>query len=134
MKTMSKLWIGLGALALLSPIGLYLPQKFKAGDAWGEWDGKTIKGLVGYIPKGFEKLGSLWNAAFPDYAFKGWENKGLGHQSLAYIVSAIVGMAAIACIAFLIGKMLSKKEISRNRGAASAGTQERLQRSASGTK
>jgi cobalt/nickel transport protein len=110
MKTMTKLWIGLGVLAVLSPLGLYLPQKFKAGDAWGEWDGETIKGLVGYIPKGFEKLASLWNAIFPDYTFKGWEGKGLGHSSFAYIFSAIVGMAIIAGAVYLIGKLLAKKK------------------------
>ena len=31
MKTTTKLWIGLGVLAVISPIGLYLPEKFKAG-------------------------------------------------------------------------------------------------------
>jgi cobalt/nickel transport protein len=110
MKTMTKLWIGLGALAALSPLGLYLPQKFKSTDAWGEWNSQTIKGLVGYVPHGLEKLSSLWNAIFPDYAFKGWAAKGPGHLSFAYIVSAIVGMAVIAGTVFLIGKLLAKKK------------------------
>jgi cobalt/nickel transport protein len=110
MKTTTKLWIGLGALAVLSPIGLYLPDKLKAGSAWGEWGADEIKDLIGYIPTGLEKLSSLWNAPLPDYAFKGWENLGLKHLSLAYIVSAIVGIGLCVGLAFVLGKLLSKKE------------------------
>jgi hypothetical protein len=65
MKVTTKLWIGLGALALLSPIGVILPAKLKAGPAWGEWGAGELKGLVGYVPKGLEKLSSLWNALMP---------------------------------------------------------------------
>jgi len=31
---------------------------------------------VGYVPQGLEKLGEIWKAPMPDYAFKGWEEKG----------------------------------------------------------
>jgi len=110
MKTTTKLWIGIGVLILLSPLGLILPAYFKAGDAWGEWGTDAFKELVGYIPKGLEKLSSLWSAPIPDYAFKGWEEKGLAGLSLAYIASAIIGILAVACIIFLIGKFLTKKD------------------------
>ena len=109
MKIMTKLWIGLGVLILLSPLGLLLPEHFKAGAAWGEWGIDEIKKLVGYLPKGLEKLAPLWNAPLPDYAFKGWEGKGLSHLSLSYIVSAVVGIAATVGAAFLIGKLLARK-------------------------
>jgi hypothetical protein len=110
MKTVTKLWIGLGILIVLSPLGLFLPEHFKAGDAWGEWGTESIKELVGYIPKGLEKLSSLWSAPIPDYAFKGWEEKGLGSLSVAYISSAIIGILLIVCITGIIGKVLSRKE------------------------
>ncbi|MCM8762823.1 MAG: PDGLE domain-containing protein [Candidatus Omnitrophica bacterium] len=110
MKVTTKLWIGIGILILLSPLGLILPERFKAGDAWGEWGLDGIKELVGYIPQGLEKLAELWSAPLPDYAFKGWEEKGLGSLSFAYIISAIVGIAVVVLAAFLIGKLLSKKE------------------------
>jgi cobalt/nickel transport protein len=109
MKTINKLWLGLGILAVISPVGLYLPDKFKAGSAWGEWGAEEMKDLVGYVPKGLEKLSSLWNAVMPDYAFKGWEDKGLGQLSLAYIVSAIAGIGIILGVMFAIGKLLSRK-------------------------
>ena len=109
MKTTNKLWIGIGILILLSPLGLFLPEHFQAGDAWGEWGTDTIKELAGYIPQGLEKLSSIWNAPMPDYAFKGWEEKGLFSLSFAYIISALIGIIAVALIVLLIGKMLSKK-------------------------
>jgi cobalt/nickel transport protein len=110
MNTTAKLWIGVGVLILLSPLGLILPEHFKAGDAWGEWGVHTIKELVGYIPQGLEKLSSFWSAPIPDYAFKGWENKGLGSLSISYIASALIGILITACIILFVGKLLSKKE------------------------
>jgi len=109
MKLTTKLWIGTGALAVISPIGLILPEKLKAGSAWGEWGVEEFKGLVGYVPAGLEKLSLLWNAVMPDYAFKGWEGKGMGHLSFAYIVAAIIGIALCAGVTYLIGKFLAKK-------------------------
>lgn len=109
MKTATKLWIGLGILIILSPLGIFLPEYFKAGAAWGEWGIDEIQKLVGYIPKGLEKLSGLWNAPVPDYAFKGWEEKGLGHMSFAYIISAIVGIGIVVLVIMCIGKLLAKK-------------------------
>jgi len=110
MKIMTKLWIAMGILILLSPLGLILPEYFKAGDAWGEWGTGSIKELVGYIPQGLEKFSSLWNAPIPDYAFRGQEVKGLPYLSLAYIVSAIIGVAVTAMIVLIFGKILSRKD------------------------
>ena len=111
MKLSTKLWIGLGGLAVLSPLGLILPEKFKAGDAWGEWDAEKIKELVGYVPKGLGKLSSLWNAPLRDYTFKSWQNLGIKHVSLAYVVSAIIGIALCFGIVFLLGKFIVKKDL-----------------------
>jgi hypothetical protein len=46
-KTINKLWIALGAMVVLSPLGLFLPDHFKAGAAWGEWGGDEMEKLVG---------------------------------------------------------------------------------------
>jgi uncharacterized membrane protein len=106
MKITTKLWIGLAVLALLSPLGLILPEHFKAGSAWGEWGSDEMQKLVGYIPQGLEKLSSLWSAPMPDYAFKGWEEKGLLQLSFAYVISAIVGILVIVLVIMAIGKLL----------------------------
>jgi hypothetical protein len=109
MKIMTKFWIGLIILILLSPVGLFFPEYFKAGAAWGEWGVEEIKDLVGYIPQGLEKLSRLWNAPIPDYALKGWEEKSLTHLSFAYILSAIIGIIVTVLVVFLIGTALVRK-------------------------
>ena len=109
MKLTTKLWIGLGVFMLLSPLGLILPAHFKAGSAWGEWSSDEIGKMVGYVPQGLTRVGELWKAPMPDYAFKGWEEKGLTHLSFAYIISALVGVTLIALVTWLLGKCLIKK-------------------------
>jgi len=109
MKTQKKLLIGLGILAVLSPLGLLLPEKLHAGAAWGEWGAEEVKNLVGYVPQGLEKLSTTWSALIPDYAFIGWESKGMAHLSLAYILSAVIGIALCIGLGLILGKMLKKK-------------------------
>lgn len=109
MKTITKLWFFIVVLIVLSPLGLLLPEYFKAQDAWGEWGIDTVKELVGYIPQGLEKLSSFWSAPLPDYAFKAWEKKGLTHLSLVYIISAVVGIAVVVLVVLLIAKLLLRK-------------------------
>jgi len=109
MKLITKFWIGIAVLIILSPLGLIFPEHFKAGSAWGEWGADEMQKLVEYIPKGLEKLSSLWNAPMPDYTFKGWEEKGLSHLSFAYIISAVVGILIIVLVVLIIGKILTRK-------------------------
>ena len=110
MKISTKFLIWIGVLVVLSPLGLILPEHFKAGSAWGEWGADEMQKLVGYVPKGLAKLSSLWNAPMPDYAFKGWEEKGLSHLSFVYIISAIVGIGLTTLIVMAIGRLLVEKE------------------------
>lgn len=109
MKTTTKLWIGLIILVILSPIGLLLPEYFKAGDAWGEWSSDAFEGLTGYIPQGLEKLSSLWSAPIPDYSFQGWEEKPLASLSFAYIVSATIGIVLCVIVVLVLAKFLVKR-------------------------
>jgi len=109
MKITTKLWIGIGILIILSPLGLLLAEHFKAGSAWGEWGADTIKEKAGYIPQGLEKLSSVWKAPIPDYTFKSWADKGLPRLSIAYIFSAILGILVVVLIVILIGKLLTKR-------------------------
>ncbi len=104
-----QLWIGIGALIVLSPLGVILPDHFKAESAWGEWGLDEIQKMTGYVPQGFQRLSELWKAPLPDYAFQGWVGKDLFHLSFAYIISAFVGIAIIAGVALLLGKVLAKE-------------------------
>ncbi len=110
MTTVRKLWIGLFALIVLSPLGVILPHFLKARSAWGEWGADETHRLVGYVPQGLKNLANLWTAPLPEYAFKGWEGKGLPQLSFAYIISAILGIGLTACVMYLFGKFLEKKE------------------------
>jgi len=110
MKTITKLWMLIIILIILAPLGLILPEYFKAGSAWGEWGIDEIRQLAGYVPMGLEKLASLWNAPMPDYAFKNWEKKPLPAMGIAYIISAAAGVLIVVVVILIIGKLLAKKE------------------------
>ena len=102
--------MGIAGLILLSPLGLILPEHFKAGPAWGEWGVDAMRKLAGYMPKGLARLSSLWGAPLPDYAFKGGQVKGLARLSIAYIISGLTGIALIIVVVLFIGKILTKKD------------------------
>ncbi|MCL6629098.1 MAG: PDGLE domain-containing protein [Armatimonadetes bacterium] len=110
MKSMTKLWIGLAILVILSPVGLILPEQFKAGAAWGEWSPEEVKELVGYIPAGLNRLSNIWHALLPDYSLPGQESAPIHALSVSYILSAIVGMAIVVGLTLLLGKLLAKDE------------------------
>lgn len=108
--TVKKMWVGLFVLALLSPVGIILPDKLKAGSAWGEWGTDEIEKMLGYVPSGMKQLAGIWRAPMPDYGFKGWEKLGLGMQSLAYTASAALGVAVIVAIIMLLGRVAVKDD------------------------
>jgi hypothetical protein len=105
-----RLCIAMLILAILSPLGLLLPARLGAGSAWGEWSSDEVKGLVGYLPAGLARLGELWKAPLPDYAMPGQEEAPLRALSLSYILSALVGGAAVAGVTLLIGRSLARRE------------------------
>ncbi len=104
-----KLWVGLAIMALLTPLGIYLPNRFNAGDAWGEWGTDKIQELLGYVPEGLKKLTDFWKAPVLDYNFGG-ENAAFGTQVISYIISGMIGIAAAVLLIYLITKFLVKHE------------------------
>jgi cobalt/nickel transport protein len=108
MTTIKKLWIGIGILALLSPLGLILPAWLGAGSAWGEWGLEEIKKLIGFIPEGMQKLAELWKSPMHDYTLSG-QKPGLAHGSLGYILTAVIGIVITSGLAYLIARLLGRK-------------------------
>ena len=108
-RSMRWLWAAVGVLILLTPIGVLAP-----GTAWGEWSPEEITGRIGYVPSGFEKLGSLWKAAMPDYATPGVSNTLLG-----YLIAAIVGAALVAGVTWGVGALLARRRGESNIAAPS---------------
>ncbi len=113
-----KFWILLAVLALLSPLGLLLPRFFRSGTAWGEWNADELGKMLGYVPHGIAGQGAQWNAPLPNYMPQGWEEKGVLHLSLAYLLTAFAGMGLIVCIAWLIGRRMATPALGPGRAGA----------------
>jgi hypothetical protein len=97
-------------MALVSPIGLYLPEFLRAGAAWGEWSLEEVRRMVGYAPSGMEKLVNVWQAPIPDYALPGQEEAPLGHRSLSYMFSALLGIGACGGTTYVLTRWLTKSK------------------------
>lgn len=97
-------WVLLALLVILSPLGL-----LAAGTAWAEWGTDELQDMLGHVPAGLESLSGLWSAPLPDYTLGG-EGEGFAASALAYVVSAMVGVGITALIAWLLARMLARRE------------------------
>jgi cobalt/nickel transport protein len=104
-----KLWLGLFIMVLLSPLGIILPEKFKAEVAWGEWSVETLEKLLGYVPEGLKRTADLWKAPIPDYNFFG-DGALLSEKALSYIISGALGIILTAVVVLILSKILFKHE------------------------
>ncbi|MDI6868082.1 MAG: cobalamin biosynthesis protein [Coprothermobacterota bacterium] len=104
MKKFKPFFLVILVLAILTPIGIYLPEKLQAGDAWGEWSPEDLSQEIGYVPQGMEKLSNIYQAPLPDYT------AGELNPYLAYILSAILGILLAGGLIYLIGWAISARE------------------------
>ena len=102
-----KLWIGLLIMALLTPLGILLPKKFNAEEAWGEWGTDKLGQLIGYVPEGLKKLAGLWKAPVPDYNLGG-EGASFTVEVISYVVSGLLGIATCTLVAFVVSRFIRK--------------------------
>ena len=109
MATIKKLWVGIGVLALLSPLGLILPSLFKVDGAWGEWSLEEIERITEFVPQGMKQLAGTWKAPLPDYALPG-QRAGMVGKSLGYVVTAIIGIVLVAGVMYLLAKLLGRRK------------------------
>lgn len=108
MTTVKKLWIGIGVLILLSPLGLIVPALLGAEGAWGEWGLAGIEKIAGFVPEGMKRLGETWNAPLPDYALPE-QRKGFAAESLGYVLSGVIGILLTAGVVYVITRMLVRR-------------------------
>jgi cobalt/nickel transport protein len=107
LTTVRKLWIGIALLAILSPLGLVLPKLFHAGGAWGEWSLDELRQLLGFLPAGMEQSGRRWTAPLAGYAVP--EQTVFFHEGLGYVLSALLGIGAVALVAWALDRVLRRK-------------------------
>ena len=108
MKAYRGLWAAILAMALLSPLGLYLPELMRAGAAWGEWGLEKIQKIAGFVPEGMKRLARIWKAPLSDYAVPG-QSRGLAGESWGYVLTGIIGVAVTAGVMYLLVKLLGRK-------------------------
>lgn len=106
-NTHKKLWIGLVIMALISPLGIILPELFNSGDAWGEWGTDTLEKLLGYVPDGLKKYAGFWKAPVPDYNLGG-EESSMAVKVISYMASGLIGILAVFFVIYLISKAVMK--------------------------
>lgn len=106
-KSYRRLWIAVAVLVILSPLGLLLPKLIGSSGAWGEWGAEGIEEIAGYLPEGIRRLSKIWNSPFPDYTVGAWQEGLKGYA--AYILTAVIGVLAVAIVSYLIGRRLSRK-------------------------
>jgi len=99
-KTSKRLWIGLGVLIILTPLGL-----IASGTAWGEWGLKQLLDLLGFVPEGMKNLSGFRHSLMPDYSFN---SESTLMQALAYILSAVIGTGLIIVPAFFISRIIPR--------------------------
>src|SRR4030043_1631934 len=102
-----KLWIGLLIMALMAPLGILLPKKFNAEEAWGEWGTDKLGQLIGYVPEGLKILADLWKAPVPDYNFGG-EDASVTVQAISYVASGLLGIVACALVALVVLRLIRR--------------------------
>jgi len=108
-KFQKKLWIGLLIMALLTPLGILLPERFNAEGAWGEWGTDKLEKLLGFLPEGLKKLTDIWKAPVPGYNFGG-EGASKTLQVISYIASGLLGIGVCVLIVFIISRFISKHD------------------------
>jgi cobalt/nickel transport protein len=104
-----KILIGLLVLLVLLPLGIIIPVKFHAGDAWGEWSVEIIKKNLGFVPKGMEKNNKIWKAPLPNYDTPK-RNNSILITSGYYMLSGLIGMVLIIIITIVLLKIVQKRE------------------------
>jgi hypothetical protein len=107
-KLLRNLLIVLAVMIVVVPIGL-----LAVGTAYGEWGAEELEGLVGFIPAGLESVSRTWTAPVPNYALPSLEGSFL-NLSLAYWLSAIVGVVLSGGLLILIGRAITRS--SKNNG------------------
>jgi cobalt/nickel transport system permease protein len=113
LPTARKLWLGLAALLILTPLGI-----LAVGSAWGEWTAqdfsdpqarRQIAAASGSeappasAPRGLQHLSAIWTAPLPRYA-----PTFIRSASFGYLVSGMVGVGLIIVSGLLLNGLVAR--------------------------
>jgi cobalt/nickel transport system permease protein len=113
LPTARKLWLGLAALMILTPLGI-----LAVGSAWGEWtaqdfsDPQVRRQMAAAsrseapprgAPEGLQRLSSIWTAPLPRYA-----PAFIRSASFGYLVSGMVGVGLIIVFSLLLNRLVAR--------------------------
>jgi len=111
------LWIGLGLLMILTPLGI-----LAAGSAWGEWVASDYADPAARAqiaassfrtpppsaaPQGLARLSTLWTAPFARYA-----PPYVSSAAFGYILSAMFGVGIVILVSFGIARIVARRSAS----------------------
>ena len=101
------LWAMLALLLILAPLGT-----LAVGSAWGEWSAEDLRNpetrqriaktsrntaLPAEVPKGLERLSTVWTAPIPDYA-----PPMLRSPAFGYLMSGMVGAGIVILVSLMV--------------------------------
>ncbi|MBL7669732.1 MAG: hypothetical protein JNM39_04545 [Bdellovibrionaceae bacterium] len=110
MNEIGRLWTILFLLAILSPLGLMVPEYFGAGGAWGEDSPSGVQKIVGFLPAKMTELAEIWQAPLPDYSLPGTtETTPLASKSWDYFLSAVLGPLLCGGLGLVTMRLLFRK-------------------------
>jgi cobalt/nickel transport system permease protein len=113
LPTARKLWLGLAALMILTPLGI-----LAVGSAWGEWSAHDfsdpqVRRQIAVAsrseapprgaPQGLQRLSSIWTAPLPRYA-----PAFIRSASFGYLVSGMVGVGLIIACSLLLNGLVAR--------------------------
>ncbi len=103
-----KLWIGLAALLILTPLGI-----IATGSAWGEWSTQELSQRlsVAQAPQGLARLSSFWTAPVSRYA-----PAFIRSESFGYLVSAMIGVGLIILATLVVSRLVGRAPQKRSIG------------------
>jgi hypothetical protein len=107
LKNYRKLWMGLGLLILMSPLGLLFLRQLRLAAPGGEWGSEELKSMLGHVPTRLENyrdfesdLARLFDA--------GLQSPGRPRQPTS--LCGVIGASVIVAICLGLGRWLSMAE------------------------
>ncbi len=100
----------IAVMVVLTPLGLLAPGGAFGEDAPGDLDVKSL-GLT-TVPSGLAHYNSFWSHTL----LGGYGLRDGQHASLAYVLSAVVGIAIVAVAIFAVGQILARVARRRHPG------------------